>query len=148
MLWLSNKPLRPGDRCAFCAQAWSNWCVSIPFLTENSNLAFDVTQCVHKDMFVLFVYYRHAQALAALQAYSHWLAQFYSEVHTQNQSQFINLITSAVNASSPLIAAKVYWLRIFFSLFLKYSLSHSITCYHLFMKRIWVYKWIPLMIQS
>ncbi|XP_040046387.1 exportin-6 [Gasterosteus aculeatus] len=49
----------------------------------------------------------HAQALAALQAYSHWLAQFYSEVHTQNQSQFMNLITSAVDASSPLITAKV-----------------------------------------
>lgn len=53
------------------------------------------------------VCYRHAQALAALQAYSHWLAQFYSEVHGQNQSQFINLITSTVNASSPLITAKV-----------------------------------------
>uniref|UniRef100_A0A4W6ES94 Exportin 6 n=1 Tax=Lates calcarifer TaxID=8187 RepID=A0A4W6ES94_LATCA len=50
---------------------------------------------------------QHAQALAALQAYSHWLAQFYSEVHSQNQSQFINLITSAIDASSPLITAKV-----------------------------------------
>uniref|UniRef100_A0A3Q2R005 Exportin 6 n=1 Tax=Fundulus heteroclitus TaxID=8078 RepID=A0A3Q2R005_FUNHE len=49
----------------------------------------------------------HAQAVAALQAYSHWLAQFYSEVHSQNQSQFINLITSAVNASSPLLTTKV-----------------------------------------
>uniref|UniRef100_A0A3Q4BB91 Importin N-terminal domain-containing protein n=1 Tax=Mola mola TaxID=94237 RepID=A0A3Q4BB91_MOLML len=49
----------------------------------------------------------HAQALAALQAYSHWLAQFYSEVHSQNQSQFINLITSTIDASSPLITAKV-----------------------------------------
>lgn len=55
----------------------------------------------------VFIYCRHAQALAALQAYSHWLAQFYSEVHTQNQSQFMNLITSAVDASSPLITAKV-----------------------------------------
>uniref|UniRef100_A0A3Q3KKR1 Exportin 6 n=1 Tax=Mastacembelus armatus TaxID=205130 RepID=A0A3Q3KKR1_9TELE len=49
----------------------------------------------------------HAQALAALQAYSHWLAQFYSEVHGQNQSQFITLITSTIDASSPLITAKV-----------------------------------------
>lgn len=54
----------------------------------------------------LFVY-RHAQALAALQAYSHWLAQFYNEVHNQNQSQFISLITSAVDAGSPLITTKV-----------------------------------------
>ncbi|TWW69676.1 Exportin-6 [Takifugu flavidus] len=49
----------------------------------------------------------HAQALAALQAYCHWLAHFYSEVHSQNQSQFISLITSAIDASSPLITAKV-----------------------------------------
>uniref|UniRef100_A0A8C5GAA3 Importin N-terminal domain-containing protein n=1 Tax=Gouania willdenowi TaxID=441366 RepID=A0A8C5GAA3_GOUWI len=49
----------------------------------------------------------HAQALAALQAYSHWLAQFYSEVHNQNSTQFITLITSAIEASSPLITAKV-----------------------------------------
>uniref|UniRef100_A0A8D0CX60 Exportin 6 n=1 Tax=Sander lucioperca TaxID=283035 RepID=A0A8D0CX60_SANLU len=49
----------------------------------------------------------HAQALAALQAYSHWLAQFYSEVHSQNQSQFMNLITSTIDASSPLITTKV-----------------------------------------
>lgn len=55
----------------------------------------------------LCVFYRHAQALAALQAYCHWLAHFYSEVHSQNQSQFINLITSAIDASSPLITAKV-----------------------------------------
>uniref|UniRef100_A0A8C2XSS3 Exportin 6 n=1 Tax=Cyclopterus lumpus TaxID=8103 RepID=A0A8C2XSS3_CYCLU len=49
----------------------------------------------------------HAQALSALQAYSHWLAQFYSEVHSQNQSQFVNLITSTIDASSPLITTKV-----------------------------------------
>lgn len=55
----------------------------------------------------LCVFYRHAQALAALQAYCHWLAHFYSEVHSQNQSQFISLITSAIDASSPLITAKV-----------------------------------------
>ncbi|XP_056435867.1 exportin-6 [Gadus chalcogrammus] len=49
----------------------------------------------------------HAQALAALQAYSHWLAQFYSEVQRQNQSSFVSLITSAVDASSPLLTPKV-----------------------------------------
>ena len=49
----------------------------------------------------------HAQALAALQAYSHWLAQFYSEVQRQNQTRFMSLITSAVDASSPLLTPKV-----------------------------------------
>ncbi|CAL8273014.1 unnamed protein product [Lota lota] len=49
----------------------------------------------------------HAQALAALQAYSHWLAQFYSEVQRQNQTRFMSLITSAVDASSPLLNPKV-----------------------------------------
>ncbi|KAG5831910.1 hypothetical protein ANANG_G00285420 [Anguilla anguilla] len=43
----------------------------------------------------------HAQSLAALQAYSHWLAQFYSEVQRQNQARFINLITSAMDATAP-----------------------------------------------
>ncbi|XP_066546307.1 exportin-6 [Amia ocellicauda] len=49
----------------------------------------------------------HAQSLAALQAYSHWLAQFYSEVHRQNQTRFVTLITSAMDATAPLISAKV-----------------------------------------
>lgn len=60
--------------------------------------------------------YRHAQALAALQAYSHWLAQFYSEVQSQNQSQFLNLITSTIDASSPLITAKVARLVLYLTL--------------------------------
>ncbi|KAG9349889.1 hypothetical protein JZ751_026242 [Albula glossodonta] len=49
----------------------------------------------------------HAQSLAALQAFSHWLAQFYCEVQRQNQTRFVNLITSAMDASAPLISAKV-----------------------------------------
>ncbi|KAG9327929.1 hypothetical protein JZ751_017258, partial [Albula glossodonta] len=49
----------------------------------------------------------HAQSLAALQAYSHWLAQFYSEVQRQNQTRFVTLITSTMDASAPLISAKV-----------------------------------------
>ncbi|XP_069036853.1 exportin-6 [Lepisosteus oculatus] len=49
----------------------------------------------------------HAQSLAALQAYSHWLAQFYSEVQRQNQARFVTLITSAMDATAPLISAKV-----------------------------------------
>ncbi|KAG7492044.1 hypothetical protein MATL_G00010330 [Megalops atlanticus] len=49
----------------------------------------------------------HAQSLAALQAYSHWLAQFYSEVHKQNQAHFVSLITSVMDANTPLISAKV-----------------------------------------
>uniref|UniRef100_A0A3P8XV62 Importin N-terminal domain-containing protein n=1 Tax=Esox lucius TaxID=8010 RepID=A0A3P8XV62_ESOLU len=49
----------------------------------------------------------HAQSLAALQAYSHWLAQFYSEVQRQNQSRFISLVTSTMDATAPLITAKI-----------------------------------------
>lgn len=50
----------------------------------------------------------HAQSLAALQAYSHWLAQFCSEVQRQqNQTQFVDLITSCMAATTPLINAKV-----------------------------------------
>ncbi|KAK1799222.1 hypothetical protein P4O66_007479, partial [Electrophorus voltai] len=50
----------------------------------------------------------HAQSLAALQAYSHWLAQFCSEVQRQqDQTQFVDLITSSMAATTPLINAKV-----------------------------------------
>ncbi|KAJ8364159.1 hypothetical protein SKAU_G00129900 [Synaphobranchus kaupii] len=49
----------------------------------------------------------HAQSLAALQAYSHWLAQFYSEVQRQNQARFVSLVTTAVDAVAPLISATV-----------------------------------------
>uniref|UniRef100_A0A8C9TUQ4 Exportin 6 n=1 Tax=Scleropages formosus TaxID=113540 RepID=A0A8C9TUQ4_SCLFO len=49
----------------------------------------------------------HAQSLAALQAYCHWLAQFYSELHRQSQTRFVNIVTSAMDASAPLIGAKV-----------------------------------------
>ncbi|XP_069761396.1 exportin-6 isoform X5 [Narcine bancroftii] len=49
----------------------------------------------------------HAQSLAALQAYSHWLAQFYSEVQRQNPQQFISLISTAMEATAPLISSKV-----------------------------------------
>ncbi|KAG7459781.1 hypothetical protein MATL_G00214320 [Megalops atlanticus] len=49
----------------------------------------------------------HAQSLAALQAYTHWLAQFYSEVQRQNQARFVSLITSTMDATAPLISAKV-----------------------------------------
>ncbi|XP_072125332.1 exportin-6 isoform X2 [Mobula birostris] len=49
----------------------------------------------------------HAQSLAALQAYSHWLAQFYSEVQRQNPEQFVSLISTAMEATAPLISSKV-----------------------------------------
>ncbi|KAE8579138.1 hypothetical protein XENTR_v10023922 [Xenopus tropicalis] len=49
----------------------------------------------------------HAQSLAALQAYSHWLARYYSEVQRQNPEQFISIISTAMEALPPLISSKV-----------------------------------------
>ncbi|PIO34203.1 hypothetical protein AB205_0085260 [Aquarana catesbeiana] len=49
----------------------------------------------------------HAQSLAALQAYSHWLARFYGEVQRQNQEQFMSIISTAMEALPPLISSKV-----------------------------------------
>ncbi|ELW66405.1 Exportin-6 [Tupaia chinensis] len=49
----------------------------------------------------------HAQSLAALQAYSHWLAQYCSEAHRQNTQQFVTLISTAMDAITPLISTKV-----------------------------------------
>uniref|UniRef100_A0A4W2GJS4 Exportin-6 n=1 Tax=Bos indicus x Bos taurus TaxID=30522 RepID=A0A4W2GJS4_BOBOX len=49
----------------------------------------------------------HAQSLAALQAYSHWLAQYCSEAHRQNTQQFVSLISTTMDAITPLITTKV-----------------------------------------
>lgn len=47
----------------------------------------------------------HAQGLAALQAYCHWMAQYYLETHRQQQHQekFVTLISKAVDALIPLL---------------------------------------------
>ncbi|KAK2571880.1 Exportin-6 [Acropora cervicornis] len=47
----------------------------------------------------------HAQGLAALQAYCHWMAQYYLETHRQQQHQekFVALISQAVDALVPLL---------------------------------------------
>ncbi|XP_036009387.1 exportin-6 isoform X5 [Mus musculus] len=49
----------------------------------------------------------HAQSLAALQAYSHWLAQYCGEAHRQNTQQFVTLISTTMDAITPLISTKV-----------------------------------------
>ncbi|XP_033630549.1 exportin-6-like [Asterias rubens] len=51
----------------------------------------------------------HAQSLAALQAFTHWVSQFYSEVQRngRHQDKFVPLITSIVDAVTPLLAKQV-----------------------------------------
>ncbi|CAH3162738.1 unnamed protein product [Porites lobata] len=51
----------------------------------------------------------HAQGLAALQAYCHWMAQYYLETHRQQQHQekFVKLISNAVDALIPLLNKEV-----------------------------------------
>ena len=67
--------------------------------------------------------YSHAESLAALQAYSHWLAQFCSEVQRQqDQTRFVNLITSSMAATTPLISAKVMPYQFLHSLLLTTSI--------------------------
>ena len=53
----------------------------------------------------------HAQGLAALQAYCHWMAQYYLETHRQQQHQekFVTLISQAVDALVPLLNKDVSW---------------------------------------
>lgn len=53
----------------------------------------------------------HAQGLAALQAYCHWMAQYYLETHRQQQHQekFVALISQAVDALVPLLNKDVSW---------------------------------------
>lgn len=51
----------------------------------------------------------HAQGLAALQAYCHWMAQYYLETHRQQQHQekFVALVSNAVDALVPLLSKEV-----------------------------------------
>ena len=68
--------------------------------TTNENLTFNIR--------VLYCY-SHAQGLAALQAYCHWMAQYYLETHRQQQHQekFVKLISNAVDALIPLLNKEV-----------------------------------------
>ncbi|EDO42656.1 predicted protein [Nematostella vectensis] len=51
----------------------------------------------------------HAQALAALQAYCHWLSQFYLESQRQQQhhDKFATLVSTIINALIPLLSKEV-----------------------------------------
>ncbi|XP_006823726.1 exportin-6-like [Saccoglossus kowalevskii] len=51
----------------------------------------------------------HAQALAALQAFNQWVAQFYLETqrHGKEQEQFVAMVTTMVDALTPLLAKGV-----------------------------------------
>ncbi|PIK40064.1 putative exportin-6 [Apostichopus japonicus] len=51
----------------------------------------------------------HAHTLAAVQAYSHWLAQFYGETQRQptNQEKFVPLLRSIIEAIEPLLGKEV-----------------------------------------
>lgn len=65
------------------------------------------------DMFQLvgIFSFSHAQGLAALQAYCHWMAQYYLETHRQQQHQekFVSLVSNAVDALVPLLNKEVSW---------------------------------------
>ena len=62
----------------------------------------------------MFALVSHAQGLAALQAYCHWMAQYYLETHRQQQHQekFVALVSKAVDALVPLLNKDVSWLLI------------------------------------
>ena len=51
----------------------------------------------------------HAQAMAAIKAYAHWLLQLYTESARTNQEkdQFYNMIVTLVESVSPLINKQV-----------------------------------------
>ncbi|KAG9470640.1 hypothetical protein GDO78_017129 [Eleutherodactylus coqui] len=71
-------------------------------LRENLEVYLGLQQCIVNTGTGI-----HAQSLAALQAYSHWLARFYSEVQHQNPQQFVSIISTAMEALPPLISTKV-----------------------------------------
>lgn len=56
-----------------------------------------------------FCVVRHAQALAAIKAYAHWLGQLYTESVRTNQEkeQFYQMIVTLVDSMAPLINKQV-----------------------------------------
>ena len=78
----------------------------------------------------MFALISHAQGLAALQAYCHWMAQYYLETHRQQQHQekFVALVSKAVDALVPLLNKDVSWLLIDLGLFLGKSYSKEKEC--------------------
>ncbi|KAK3752549.1 hypothetical protein QZH41_013414 [Actinostola sp. cb2023] len=64
--------------------------------------------CIHASMSSDFIEV-HAQSLAALQAYSHWLSQFYTESHRQqhHQDKFTTLVSTLIDALIPLLQKDV-----------------------------------------
>ncbi|XP_053382045.1 exportin-6-like [Mercenaria mercenaria] len=57
----------------------------------------------------MFVYYRHAQALAAIKPFAHWLSQFYAESqnYPDQRQKFTDLITTLLDAITCLFEEQI-----------------------------------------
>lgn len=84
------------------------WLFSDTRLQFSLTLANHFNFTIHHHIFVC-LQFRHAHTLAAVQAYSHWLAQFYGETQRQptNQEKFVPLLRSIIEAIEPLLGKEV-----------------------------------------
>ena len=57
-----------------------------------------------------YLYYRHAQALAAIKPFAHWLSQFYAESqnYPDQRKKFTDLITTLLDAMTGLFEEQVH----------------------------------------
>lgn len=56
-----------------------------------------------------FYFDRHAQAISSIQAFAHWLSQFYSETHKVNldKDKFASLISTLLDSIVPMFSKEV-----------------------------------------
>lgn len=64
---------------------------------------------IHIFFFEWFSFDRHAQAISSIQAFAHWLSQFYSETHKVNldKDKFASLISTLLDSIVPMFSKEV-----------------------------------------
>lgn len=64
---------------------------------------------IHIIFFEWFSFDRHAQAISSIQAFAHWLSQFYSETHKVNldKDKFASLISTLLDSIVPMFSKEV-----------------------------------------
>lgn len=57
----------------------------------------------------MILFDRHAQAISSIQAFAHWLSQFYSETHKVNldKDKFASLISTLLDSIVPMFSKEV-----------------------------------------
>ena len=86
------------------SENWFDKCSS-----EITSICFEYLKLVNMCLLLAFFLFRHAQVLAALQPFTHWMAQLYSEIQEKGNSQahLSSLLSSCLDSIVPVLINKV-----------------------------------------